>query len=445
MKSIHRYLLVSLILALSAGSLLITGFTYVHAAEEIDELYDRNMMEIAATLKSQMDALKLGNTHVKSVIGPSLSMNLKEEQDYLIQIWNQYQEPVYISHKKMTFPYQDAPGLRMVEINGQRWRTYGMNDAGFTIQISQPEHARKLFVREMAQSLLYPLLGLIPLVGTLIWLAVGRSLRPLNEISQAIMKRSATSLEPISEANIPLEVKPLVQELNELLVRLNASLEAQRRFTADAAHELRTPLTVLQLQLDNLRRTTTETGRLKHADKLQEGIDRATNVVRQMLTLARVEPNAAEPAIVPIHLDGLVQEVVAHHAAEAVEKNIDLGVLRIEPVMLHGSAENLRLLIENLVGNALRYTQAGGKINVSVYRHVSNAVLEVQDNGVGVPEAERERIFERFYRVLGNDTEGSGLGLSIAKNVVDQHHGIIEVKDGIEGKGLNFIVTLPIE
>lgn len=445
MKSIRRYLLVSLILALSVGSLLITGFTYVHVAGEIDELYDRNMMEIAATLKSQMDALKLGNSPIKNVVGPSLSMNLKEEQDYLIQIWDQHHDSVYVSHRQMHFPYQDTPGLRMVEYNNQRWRTFGSSKGGLTIQISQPEHARKLFVREMAQSLLYPLLGLIPLVGTLIWVAVGRSLRPLNEISHAIMKRSATSLEPISEANIPLEVKPLVQELNELLVRLNASLEAQRRFTADAAHELRTPLTALQLQLGNLRRTTSEPGRMEHADKLQEGIDRATNVVRQLLTLARVEPNAAEHAIVPVNLDIIAQEVVMHYAPEAIEKNIDLGLQRIEPVMLYGSAENLRLLIENLVSNALRYTLKGGKVNVSVYRHVNNAVLEVQDNGVGVPVEERERIFERFYRVLGNDIEGSGLGLSIAKNVVDQHHGVIEARDGIESKGLNFVVTLPID
>lgn len=445
MKSIRQYLLVSLILSLSAGSLLIAGITYMHVADEIDELYDRNMMEVAATLKSQMSALKLSDYHIRNVIGPSLSMKLKEEQDYLVQIWDQYEEQLYISHKQMQFPYQEEPGLRMVEYNRQPWRTYGVSGTGFTIQISQPGHARKLFVREMALSLLYPLLGLIPIVGALIWLAVGRSLRPLHEISQAITERSATSLEPIPEARIPLEVKPLVQELNELLIRLSVSLEIQRRFTADAAHELRTPLTALQLQLANLRRAPNESGRQEHANKLQEGIDRATNVVRQLLALARVEPNAAEHAIVPVDLGGITQDVVAHYASEAIEKNIDLVLQRIEPVMLHGSAENLRLLIENLVGNALRYTPGGGKVNVCVHRHAHNAVLEVQDTGVGVAMEERDRIFERFYRVLGNDIEGSGLGLSIAKNVVDQHHGTIEVKDGMDGKGLNFVVTLPVE
>jgi two-component system OmpR family sensor kinase len=266
----------------------------------------------------------------------------------------------------------------------------------------------------------------------------------LHIISQAITKRSATSLEPIGEQSIPLEIKPMVQELNKLLVRLDISLQAQRRFTADAAHELRTPLTALQLQLANLRRAKSESERATHADKLQEGMDRAANVVRQLLVMARVEPDAAEHSMTDVDLGEVICDATMRFAQEAVAKNIDLGIPRIEPVVLHGSIENLRVLIENLIGNAIRYTPAGGKVNVSLYQEEGVALLEVQDNGIGIPQEDRLRIFERFYRVQGNDTEGAGLGLSIAKDVVEQHRGTIEVGDGLNGKGTTFRLRLPV-
>lgn len=215
-------------------------------------------------------------------------------------------------------------------------------------------------------------------------------------------------------------------------------------FTADAAHELRTPLTALQLQLANLCRAKSDAGRQEHTDKLQEGMDRVANVVRQLLALARVEPDAAEHTMAPVHLSVLARDVLMGFAQEAIEKHIDLGMQRADAVQLHGSAENLRILLENLVSNALRYTPDGGRVNISVYQEQDVAVLEVQDNGIGIPEAERSRVFERFYRVLGSDAEGSGLGLSIAQNVVEQHRGTIHVQDGADNRGVTFIVRLPL-
>lgn len=441
-KSIRRYLLASLIIALTAGALLVVIFTYFNAAEEIDELYDKNMMELAETIKSQISALNLKEYNVKNTVGPSLQTSIKEEQEFLVQVWGQDRVPVYTSHRAIAFPFQEKRGARTTTFQDKAWHTYGTATDDFVIQVSQPQKARNRYVREISLTLLYPLLLLIPVVGFFIWLAVGRSLTPLNDISSAITKRSAISLDPLSE-NVPLEVKPLVQELNALLVRLNISLQAQRSFTADAAHQLRTPLTALQLQLGNLKRAKTDLERERYAAQLQDGMDRATHVVQQLLTLARVEPNRMEAQKQPVDLALIAREAVTQYAEMAIEKNIDLGMQRCERTVVSGSAENLRTLLENLVGNALRYTPHGGKVNVCVYEHNGRAVLKVQDNGMGIPAAERTRIFERFYRVLGTDAEGTGLGLAIAQSIVEQHAGAITVADGIGGKGASFTVTLP--
>lgn len=444
MKSIRRYLLASLIIALTCGSLLVAVFTYFNAADEIDELYDKNMLEIAETLRSQMDALNLSEYRIRGVVGPSLQTRIKEEQEFLIQVWDKSHASVYTSHRAISFPYQEKRGAHITEFEGRVWRTYGAETPDFIIQVSQPQKARIRFVREMALHMLFPLLSLIPIVGLFIWLAVGRSLTPLNDISRAITQRSASSLEPISEEHIPIEIKPMVQELNELLVRLSLSLEAQRSFTADAAHQLRTPLTALQLQLGNLKRSKTDEEREQHGGKLQSGIDRATQLVQQLLTLARVEPNVMEATTAPVELCELARDVVRQHAEMAVQKHIDIGMPRCESVTLSGSTENLRTLLENLLGNALRYTPQGGKVNVCIYESAGDAVMEVQDNGIGIPEGEREQVFERFYRILGTEVEGTGLGLSIAQNIVRQHGGTIRVSDGIDGKGVNFTIRLPL-
>ncbi len=443
MKSIRRYLLTSLIIALTCGSVLVAIFTYFNAAGEIDELYDKNMVEVADTLKSQIEALNLDDYQIKGAVGSSLEDRIKEEQELLVQVWNKHRESIYTSHRNILYPFQEKRGLAVFEFNGKMWSTYSTETDNFVIQVSQPQKARARFVREISIHLLIPLLSLIPIVGLFVWLAVGKSLTPLNEISRAITKRSATSLEPISEENIPLEIQPLTQELNELPVRLNASLEAQRSFTADAAHQLRTPLTVLQLQLDNLKRAKTDEQRSHTASRLQSGIDRATHLVQQLLSLARVEPNAAEAQVASVNLLELMNELVKQHAEMAIQKDIDLGIVLGKPVTVNGSAENLYVLFENLIGNALRYTPQGGRVNVSIYADINNAIVEVNDDGIGIPEAERERIFERFSRVLGTDVEGTGLGLSIAKNIVEQHGGAISVGAGIEGRGAGFIVTFP--
>jgi two-component system OmpR family sensor kinase len=231
-KSIRRYLLISLIFALTVGSFLVVIFTYTTAADEIDELYDKNMMGIAETLKSQINALDFDSRHIKSTVGSSLEGTIEEEQEFLVQIWDKNGLPIYTSHRAIPYPFQEKRGANITEFADELWRTYGTETNGFIIQISQPQKARDYYIREISFHLLYPLLFVIPVVGFFLWLAIGRSLVPLIDISTAITKRSASRLEPLSE-NTPIEIQPLVQELNELLARLNNSLQTQRNFIAE--------------------------------------------------------------------------------------------------------------------------------------------------------------------------------------------------------------------
>lgn len=444
MPSIRRYLLVSLIVSLTGGSLLIGAFTYFNATEEINELYDKSMQEVAATLQSQMEALNLNEYDIKGTLGASLHTGLTEEQEFLVQIWKVDKEPVYASHRAIPFPFHEKHGALITEFEGEKWRAYVAGTPHFVIQVSQPEKARIHFIREMALHLLYPMLAQIPLIGLFIWLAVGRSLAPLSEISRAISKRSATSLEPVRGKKTPIEIQPMVQELNALLVRLKSSLDTQKRFTADAAHELRTPLAALQLQLGILARAANDYERTQAKARLQQGIDRAAHVVQQLLILARLEPESTELKYAPIDLALIAHGIVERLADQAFQKPIDFGVSRAESAMVSGDREALGIAVENIVDNALRYTPEGGKVDICTYAQADEAIIEVQDNGIGIPEQERSRIFERFHRVVGTDTDGTGLGLAIAKNIVEQHGGTITVEKNGDGRGSRFTLRFPL-
>lgn len=444
MKSIRRYLLVSLIVALTVGSLLVSTFVYLNATGEINELYDASMEAFATTLESQLKALGLDDATAHGAVGSSLNEKIIKEQEFLIQIWDEHHAPLYTSHRAIPLPLQDERGHFFTEYQGRPWRVYVTESPDFIIQIAQPEKARVIFTRQMALRLLLPMLGMIPVVGLFIWLAVGRSLYPLNVVSNAIQKRSAASLEPLPNDKIPLEIKPMVGELNALLLRLKDSLEAQKRFTADAAHELRTPLTALKLRTGIIRRTEDAAKRAEAVDQLDAGIDRATHVVHQLLTLARLEPEAVEAKLVPVDLAASAREVIAQFAEQAHQRYIDLGAVALETATVSAVPENIRIIMENLIDNALRYTPRGGKVNVSVCSAGPDAFFEVEDNGIGIPEKERARVFERFHRLLGTETQGTGLGLAITKTIIERFDGTIRIGSGINGSGTKFTVRIPL-
>jgi len=232
-----------------------------------------------------------------------------------------------------------------------------------------------------------------------------------------------------------------------MLARIEGSFEVQRRFTADAAHELRTPLAALKLQVELAERTEAPATQAAAFAELKAGVDRATRLVEQLLTMARLEPEAPARSFAPVDLPSLAKDAIVARAPLAMEKRIDLGLTRAADVAIRGDPASLATLLANLLDNALRYTPKGGRIDVAVDDADGHAVLSVADTGPGIPELERERVFERFHRGAPDDDPavptGSGLGLSIVRRIADAHGAIVALEDGPGGAGLAVRVRFP--
>lgn len=275
-----------------------------------------------------------------------------------------------------------------------------------------------------------------------VWLLVGQGLASLNRTAKIVSTRSSTSLEPLPVKGLPVEVKQLVVALNDLLAKLEQSLESQKRFASDAAHELRTPLTALKLQVQLAERAKTAESRQKAFNRLHAGIDRATGLVQQLLVIARLDPDAHKKPFVVVNLADVIGSVVDELSVLAQQKNIALETNTVD-LRVEGMEDALKLLITNLTDNAIRYTQPEGRILLSVRQQDHLAVIEVSDNGPGIAPEERKRVFDRFYRALGTKAQGHGLGLAIVKRIVEIHHGEIQIEDGLDGKGTTMRIQLP--
>ncbi|WP_229503871.1 ATP-binding protein [Massilia putida] len=265
-------------------------------------------------------------------------------------------------------------------------------------------------------------------------------MKPLTRLAQALGRRSPSDLQPLAERDEPPELRPVVAAMDDLLLRLDHALHSQRTFVADAAHELRTPLTALQLQLQLAERAGDDEQRAAAFTKLHQRLDRAIHLVQQLLTAARQEGGTGEAAQVPVNLLEVARACIGERYDQASAKNIDLGIVEAEADLdgpcLPGNADGLRILIGNLLDNALRYTAPGGRIDVTVAQTEREIVLQVADDGIGIAPTERARVFDRFYRGAGHAEWGSGLGLSIVRSVANAHQATVALCDGPTGRGL---------
>lgn len=438
--SIRRYLLKYLTVALLAASLAIGFFTYLIAGKELDELHDKNMQQVAQALLAQHQTI---STYVR-LRNSDKRLKLHGEEEFLIQIWKDKDTLIYASHPSIHFPHQSTLGYGNTQFNHQEWRYYMISGEGISVQLAQTLDQRHEAIVEMSSNFLIPLLLQVPLLGFLIWAAVGKSLRPLEVVSCAIEERGSHAMHPLTTEALPLEIKPLVLALNDLLVRLDLALKAQRRFVADAAHELRTPLTAVQLQLDVLKRSRSDEERQEGLKKLANGIKRSIHVVRQLLSMAHQDPEIKEQKKELFDLALLARDAMVQCEPLAHQKNILLTFTGTPSgITFTGNKYSLYILTENLLDNAIRYTPEGGKITIHVSEEAGNITLRVSDNGNGIPASERERVFDRFYRITGTEQSGSGLGLAIVKRIAEQHHATIQLEEGLEGTGVSFCVTFP--
>jgi two-component system OmpR family sensor kinase len=283
---------------------------------------------------------------------------------------------------------------------------------------------------------LLPVLGALPLLALLVWLILQHGFAPLSRVASAVRARNATALEPLPTQRVPEEVEPLVSALNSLLGRLRQAFDLQRRFAADAAHELRTPLTALELQIQLVERARSNEERAAGLAGLKERAKRAERIVQQLLAMARLDPEAAQRPPGRVSLDSLARAVVDELLPVGAQKAVTLSLGRLQPAAVIGDEDALRLLATNLVDNAIRYTPRGGHAEVSAWHEETSSSLQVCDDGPGIAQGDRERVFDRFYRASSVDATGSGLGLAIVQQVATLHRGRVELAEGLHGRGL---------
>ena len=422
------------LLAWLLGGVALVGLTgglvvYHNALQQADAFFDYHLEQTALILRDQP----------VEYLWPLAIPSSDSTYDFVVQVWTIDGHRIYLSRPHAVLPNFTTIGFSTISTSEGRWRAYGVESPTRVIQVAQLMSERRQQAIQLALKTLLPFALAVPVLGLLVWFAVGHALQPLQRLASSVKARRVGALEPLSSERLPEEVQPLVSALNDLLARLTVALDRERAFMADAAHELRTPLTALHLQLDTLERSATEGERADAMGKLSEGVQRSIRLVEQMLALARQEPRA-EPARSRIALDELAREVVAELVPLADARRIDLGISGAQPAFVHGDREAIATLIRNLVDNAVRYTPSGGRVDLSVERSTETPArvrVRVLDNGPGIAPEERGRVFDRFYRRPGTAAPGSGLGLAIVKAIADAHAARIELAEGEAGRGLS--------
>lgn len=321
----------------------------------------------------------------------------------------------------------------------------GSGKGAILIQVAEKSVLRSDFARQIMLRMMIPQAILVLLAALAVWFGVGLGLRALTSMRLEIENRSHVDLSPIEESKTPAEVRPLVRAMNDLLERLSAALAAQQRFIADAAHQLRTPVAALKTQTEVAVRQVRDGEARATLQQLHTAADHAGRLVGQLLTLARAEPGSHRSVMrQPVDLAALARDLTVEWVPRALDRGIDLGFDDTSSAAIV-SADRflLRELLGNLIDNALAYTQKGGNVTVRVHASADQAVLEVEDTGCGIPPEERERVFERFYRIAGSGPEGCGLGLAIVREIAQGHGASAEALAGSQGSGTRIVIRFP--
>jgi two-component system sensor histidine kinase TctE len=313
------------------------------------------------------------------------------------------------------------------------------------VQVGETLEKRSVLATEIIKGVMLPQFVILPLAVLLVWLALARGIQPLNQLEERIRLRKPDDLSPLDDHAVPLEVAPLVASINDLLTRLKESIATQKRFLADAAHQLKTPLAGLRMQADLAQRADSSAEELKQSLKLiGRASIRATHTVNQLLSLARAESGSTNIARAPCDLVALVSEVLQDSLPRAMDKHIDLGYEGVEAgsggLRINGNATLLKEMVRNLVDNAINYTPSSAEqpgvitLRLLMDRLGKVVVLQVEDSGPGIPESERDLVFQPFYRALGTEADGSGLGLPIVMEIAHLHAATVTLEDAYPGK-----------
>jgi len=412
----------------------------LRSRDEMEALFDAHLAQSAALLVVQIsergddddgEGLELELEHA-----PELH---RYARNVAFQVWERgHKLRVHSRNAPRTKLSATEEGFSDASVDGVRWRVFSTwaLERRVLVQMAERADAREAVSAQIAGHLLVPLLVALPLLGVGLLFAIGRALAPLRALADAVAARDPLRLEPVAADRVPREVRALVERLNELFARIEASLERERAFTADAAHELRTPLAAIRAQAQVARASGDDAERAHALGQVITGCDRATRLSEQLLTLARVDAGEWRERLVRCDLAEVAREVLAEFAPAAHARGVAVELHAEGPVAVRGDAALLHVLLRNLVDNALRYGAGGSAVRIEIAHSASHVLLRVVDRGPGIPAVERSRVLDRFYRGLGTGERGAGLGLAIAARIAALHGAVLELGEGPGGRGL---------
>jgi two-component system, OmpR family, sensor kinase len=440
--SIRRKLLAWVLGTLGVGAVALMLIAYFLTLHEVDEIMDDSLMQAARLLADRdlRGAIALGT----DVPLPSAA----DTESKLVAIARRPDGSLlFTSEPEISLSFLPTPGKSTQHVGGAQWHVFTVVQSDRVIQVAQPASARREGAVEAASRLVIPLAVLIALIGAVLPGALRRGMKPLAFANDALGLRNARSLEPLDVRGMPLEILPVVRTLNDLLRRLQSAFAAQRNFVADAAHELRSPVTALQLQVQILEASRDPVERSLATAELATGIGRTRRLIEQLLYLSRASADeSGDASFVPqnVDLSDLARDVVVRWSREAERRGIDLGADAMGVLSVAGNAAQLEIMLSNLVENALRYTRRGGVVDVIAAQVEGLPTLRVVDDGPGIALAERERVFDRFYRspeAVASEESGSGLGLAIVRSIAEKHGAVVLLHTAPSGRGLEVRVS----
>ena len=434
MSSIRRFLVIVLLATITLINFLAALHGYRTSMDEAERLFDAQLADIAAVLM-----VTTGSAEVRGALDT-------EPTSISFQLW----ERGVLMASSADVP--DSPmagfaeGYSDVNFGGYRWRAYSLYEPGQQrwLIVAQRADIRFALAEEVILESVLPILLGLPLAGLLIWLIVGRGLKPLSSLADEMAAKRADDLSPVAGHEPPQELAALVDSINGLLRRLEGAFEREKRFAADAAHELRTPISVLKVQLHNLLRDAGEDAAQMRS--LQAAVDRMGHSVEQVLMLYRTAPEQLASSFAALDPAGMARQVIAglYPQLEAKHQQIELCA---DNVTMRGDEFALQTLLTNLIENASKYSGENGEIRVSIVRCEAGVRLTVEDSGPGIPEDQRDKVFERFYRVRADRQQagviGSGIGLAIVRHVAEIHGATITLTDSGFRTGLAVNVFFP--
>ncbi|MDQ2778616.1 MAG: ATP-binding protein [Pseudomonadota bacterium] len=414
-----------ILLALIAG-----GYSFRSSFGEANELQDDQLRQVAALIAGHGGFLDYSAASPQDkAVDPELKV--------VVQLLQPIPTAVSASAaaSRLDLPSTLPDGLQTVRIHGEDWRLLvRLVPSGQRVAVGQQTEARDEIALNGALRTVLPLLVLVPFLVLVVSGVVRNRLRPVTRLASEVDRRSEDDLTPLPLEGIPTEIRPFAASIGRLLSRLQQAIETQRRFVADAAHELRSPLTAVSLQAQALAASDLPPASKEPLLRLQAGLLRAGALIDQLLTLARSQ--AREPRLEnAVSVSSVVHAVIEDLMPLAESRSIDLGMVRQDTAAVHASQADLYAIVRNLIDNAVRYSPPGSRVDVAVERDGALALLQVVNEGPGIPRSEQERVFDPFHRMLGTDSEGSGLGLAIVRTLVERGGGGIRLQDASDVAG----------